>query len=85
MTTTAKQAANAFNRHGAWAARPVENNLAVQVRHCDTGVLATTVWLPEDGEWTWTNHSGLLELPADISLRDVVKAVTASLIEGKLP
>lgn len=85
MSHSAVQTANAFNRHGSFTARPVENNLAVEIRHADTGDLATTLWLPDDGEWTWTNRSELLDLPASIGLREIVKAVTASLIGGKLP
>lgn len=85
MSHTAHRTANAFNRQGSWTARPVEHNLAVEIRHADTGHLATTVWLPEDGEWTWTNNTELHELPASVGLPDVVQAVTASLIGGKLP
>jgi hypothetical protein len=85
MSHTAHRTANAFNKQGSWTARPVENNLAVEIRHVDTGTLATTVWLPEDGEWTWTNRSELHELPASVGLQDLVNAVTATLIGGKLP
>lgn len=52
------QVADAFNRHGSFAARIVENELAVEVRYVDTGAVAATVWLPEtsstgnDG-WIW--------------------------------
>lgn len=85
--TTAARAAEAFNRDGKWTARAVEHNLAVEVRHVDSGDLAATVWLPADdtGEvWAWGTPLALdyQERPASIGLRALVKAVTESLPAG---
>ncbi|HET6291733.1 MAG TPA: hypothetical protein VFG33_00110 [Kribbella sp.] len=82
--TTAGRVAAAFNRHGSWTARVTEHDMAVELRHVDSGDFATTVWLPENGLWIWTGPFPaveLNELPESAGLADLVKAVTESLPE----
>jgi hypothetical protein len=88
VTATAAATAAAFNRNGKWAARPVEHHLAVELRHVDTGEVATTVWLPAEDtvrpySWAWVNDGQhFYERPSSIGLDELVKDVTESLPGG---
>ena len=81
----AKQAADAFNRHGSLTARVVENDLAVEIRRADTGEHLTTVWAPGDGlGWTWPlspNSETSRSLPTATTIPELVRAVATSVLD----
>lgn len=81
--TTAGRVAAAFNRQGSWTARPVEHDMAVEIRNVDDGSYASTVWLPESGvaHWAWTTSTDHCQLPPSAGIADLVEAVTKSLLE----
>ena len=84
-TLAADLAADAFNRHGSFTARSVENGLAVELRAVDTGAHLTTVWVPGDGlGWTWPptpNSERLRSLPKGATLDELVRAVAVSVLD----
>lgn len=89
-STLAQRVADAFNQHGKFTARPIENGRAVEVRHVDTGLLGTTLWLPDDvAEWMWFPLDGMTvptdprELPAKAGVDEVVRAVATSLLDER--
>lgn len=68
--STIADVVDAFNRHGKFAARAVEQDLAIEIRHVDTGELATTLWLPEsesfEPEWVWLVFGGVMSLKRSV-------------------
>lgn len=84
--TLAARVAEAFNRHGRFTALTVENNLAVDVRHIDTGQLATRLWLPDEGtEWMWSPMEASVprELDPRAGIDEVVRAVATSVLDER--
>lgn len=81
----AEQATEAFNRHGAFTARPVENHLAVELRNVDTGAHLTTVWLPAAGDhWIWPltpDSTSYRTVPQKATLEELVRAVAVSVLD----
>lgn len=92
MSFTAQLTADAFNRHGKFTARPIEQNLAVEVRYADTGDVAATVWLPEipggnnptaSDQWMWLGGQpgfGIRRLPKNTPLDVLVPAVATHVL-----
>ncbi|HEY9354212.1 MAG TPA: hypothetical protein VIP28_13210 [Nocardioides sp.] len=82
--SVAKQAADAFNRHGSLTARLVENGLAVEIRHADTGEHLTTLWAPDIDGWTWPlspNSETYRWLPKATPLDLLIPAVATSVLD----
>lgn len=89
----AQRVADAFNHHGSFAARATESNLAVEVRHLDTGELATLLWLPETDTatgWLWfpVLAAGLVtheprELSKTAGVDEVTRAVATSVLDER--
>lgn len=88
-STLAQRVADAFNQHGKFTARAVENNLAVEVRHVDGGELATLLWLPDsDADWLWFPiRGGAVREPREMSkaagVDEIVRAVATSLLDER--
>lgn len=83
----AQTIADAFNRHGRFTARVVENNLAVEIRYLDTGRYGTQLWLPDSLEgWVWLGphefqtNKPAQRLPSETGVDDLVAGVAASLL-----
>lgn len=87
MSALAQQAADAFNQHGKFTARLVENDMAVEIRYADSGELLTTLWAPADLErWTWRktpNSEGLRTLDSGFRIEQVVRIVATSLLDER--
>lgn len=94
--STIADVVDAFNRHGKFTARAIEQDLAVEIRHVDTGELATTLWLPEsdsfEPEWVWLVFGGVRTLKRTVKAgrgktrrrvtpAEVVAAVADSVLE----
>ena len=80
---------DAFNRHGKFTAREVESHLAIEIRHADSGELATQLWIPDgyDG-WMWqppgrVGLSTVREMPRSTVLEDLVRAVATSVLDER--
>ncbi|WP_020385949.1 hypothetical protein [Kribbella catacumbae] len=83
--SVAKLAADAVNRHGKLTGRLVENGLAVEIRHADTGEHLTTLWAPNElGQWAWpltpdsTHHR---TMPQKTPLDMLIPAVATSVLD----
>lgn len=86
-TSVPGKVAEGFNRHGSFAARVVENGLAVEVRHIDTGMTAALLWIPDDCSWVWTigrSHTPRT-LDERASIDQVVQAVATSVLDEAKP
>lgn len=88
----AQRVADAFNHHGKFTARVTENNLAVEIRHADTGVVATVLYLPDDvADWMWFPVIGSAvamharEMRGSAGVDEVVRAVATSVLDEKRP
>jgi hypothetical protein len=83
---------DAFNRHGAFTARVIEDIFhrdAVEVRHLDTGEIAATVWAPTPNtvfdQWRWLLGGGRpnrsRNLPSAAGIDELVRAVATSVLD----
>lgn len=86
----AKQALDAFNRHGKFTARLVEHHGAVEVRYADTGDVAATVWPPTSAaasdQWRWLAGypgGGIRYLPKNTPLDVLVPAVATHVLDER--
>lgn len=81
----AQLVADAFNQHGKFTARTVQANLAIEIRHVDTGAVASEVWTPDeaDGHWWWELDQGsvLRSLPGGTTIDELVRAVATSVLD----
>ena len=87
--TLAATVTDAFNRHGKFTAREVENHLAIEIRHADSGELATQLWIPDgfDG-WMWqpagcVGLSTAREMPRSAVIEDLVRSVATSVLDER--
>lgn len=90
-TPTSVQVADAFNRHGSFTARVLDDALgrpAVEVRYVDTGDIAATVWGPAVSDsrpkWHWLAGQpggGIRRLPEDTPLDGLVRAVATHVLD----
>lgn len=83
----AQQATDAFNQHGSFTARLVENDLAIEIRAVDGGELLTTLWQPtaDDEGWAWIPPGSYAYRNVDSGFRveQVVRIVATSLLDER--
>lgn len=84
----AQRVADAFNHHGKFTAGTSEHDLAINVRHVDTGYLATTVWIPNNvSGWLWfpIHDHRVADEPRELDRRtaieEIVRAVATSVLD----
>lgn len=83
--TLASKTADAFNRHGKFTARVIENDLAVELRYIDTGNIAATVWTPFAGEpWMWSTDRAVrpTSRPAHLAVEEIVGIVALYVLDA---
>jgi hypothetical protein len=87
VSALAKQATDAFNQHGSFTARLVEHEMAVEIRHVDTGEHLTTLWAPSHLEcWTWRqtpNSERVRTLDSGFRIEQVVRIVATSVLDER--
>ena len=88
--SVAKQAADAFNRHGKFTARTLDPEHTVEVRYADTGDIAATVWVPSGltasatDQWMWLAGypgGGIRYMPKETPLDVLVPAVATHVLD----
>lgn len=84
----AQQATDAFNQHGSFTARLVEElGLAIEIRLADTGVLLTTLRVPDNDyqPWAWrpTPAANARVLDSGFSVEQLVRIVATSILDER--
>lgn len=83
----ARQAADAFNRHGSLTARLVEHVGGIEIRNVDSGEYLTTLCSPaaDNERWTWrvTPNGEPRTLDSGFRIEQVVRVVATSLLDER--